>query len=713
MASTSLLISDFSQWQSKICTLNVRGLVVASKSDEFCQLAKDQMSAQGVTYLTFDCKQENLSTKTDDILGSENKAIFIDASRVFDANIFAAMTGTLVGGGVLFLLLNKNDFCYAFNLLDSAKKNDNKNDQIDPVLERVLRFNLQNNSTALVNNHLFYSSNSLGLIEPQENFPQLTQQSQLIEKIKRVATGHSNRPLVITANRGRGKSAALGIAIAQLVSQRPYQIIVSAPKLKNLSSLYKHLLEELSDLVDIKTNNVKRLLFPNNTKIEFLPLDKIIQTCPFANLIIIDEAAAVPVKQLIWISKNYNRIVFSTTSDGYEGNGKGFEIRFKKSLLASKPSTIFTQLDHPIRWSKHDELEKSSYKALLLNNDLTPIKHELTSHSFTNEISFELITKKDLANNESDLKAVFSLLTNAHYQTRPADLQSLLIQQKLHTAVLRWKGQVIAVALINQEGQLTSLQCQQIADGEQRLKGELLPQSLMLHFGLTQAGSLSYFRVMRIAVHPEMHNKGIGSFLMERIEQYALTKQIDIVGASFAATSDVVSFWNKNNFSFIRFGRGKDSSSGAHSLEVIKPMHNKNQVLMIYEILIERFNESFIFKLHSELKDLELTVVSCILLNQMIFSVRKLNSNELEELARFSSAKRGFSMVDHLLLRLFKSRITQLRNIDVWSNTEINFLVDCLFRQSDFKTLAKSYKLTGKQQCLNYVRNLTGKLLTA
>ncbi|MFP3454326.1 hypothetical protein R0K30_22220, partial [Bacillus sp. SIMBA_154] len=69
-----------------------------------------------------------------------------------------------------------------------------------------------------------------------------TEQQQCIELIIKTANGRANRPLLINADRGRGKSAALGIAASKLSDKN---ILICSMQFRALHSSFKHLASEL------------------------------------------------------------------------------------------------------------------------------------------------------------------------------------------------------------------------------------------------------------------------------------------------------------------------------------------------------------------------------------------------------------------------------------------------------------------------------------
>ncbi len=688
---------QFQHWHEKLQSLNIRGLIFTDPDapivQNFKQLSHDSL------------KQSHVSDKSDDIIGRESSLIIFDATDKFDANLFASISSTLVGGGILLVFLNQRAQDFAKNLIEK-EQSQLLTTKICPLLIRVINSHIHNPSTALSFNNYFTFNQKLFEINAIESNNVFSEQEQLIEKIERVAQGHAKRPLVITANRGRGKSAALGIATANLLtSQNDYKVILCAPKTNNLQSFYKHLYKSLNQ---VEKKIKKHLVIPNQSQLDFVPIDEIIRHRPQANLLIIDEAAAIPIGQLEMILKSYNRIIFSTTTHGYEGNGQGFEIKFKPKLLAIYPQTRFASLEKPMRWSSQDEMEPSTYQALLLNNQLPLIQEDFVEIS---DVKFEIVNKDELALDEKKLKQVFLLLTNAHYQTRPNDLQFILGDKKSFIALLSYNETIIGVALINQEGHLKPEICSDILNAKKRFKGELLPQSIISHFGLIDAGLLTYLRIMRIAIHPHLQQQGLGTYLLQEIKSIAQEKKVDFVGASFSISNQAVNFWLKNRFSCFRLSASTHSSSGQHNLEVIQSLSLKSQ--KIYHQLTTRFNHNLIDKIRFFYQDIDHKIIMSILLKK-VFTDNNYEiptTYELNELKRFSQSKLGFSMAAVMISKLFFSKLIQIYESKEWQSHEIEFLIACLIKQNNFKKLAIEFNLVGQKKSLEQLKLLVAKLL--
>ena len=124
--------------------------------------------------------------------------------------------------------------------------------------------------------------------------PYVTQdQKDVVEKLIEVIKQEENIPLVITSDRGRGKSSSLGFAAAQLLQQGLKNIIVTAPRLATSRPLFKHAKNILPESV-IEKGKLNYM----TGNITYWACDALIEQQPDADMVIVDEAAAIPLTML-------------------------------------------------------------------------------------------------------------------------------------------------------------------------------------------------------------------------------------------------------------------------------------------------------------------------------------------------------------------------------------------------------------------------------
>ena len=118
----------------------------------------------------------------------------------------------------------------------------------------------------------------------------LGEQDKVIETLTTLLT-KSRQHTLLTADRGRGKSSALGL----LASKMPEQsFVVCARQYQAVKSSFMHLAKALG--VEY-SGNEKTL-----ANLRFCPPDKLLQENISDDIILIDEAAALPVPTLIKIA---------------------------------------------------------------------------------------------------------------------------------------------------------------------------------------------------------------------------------------------------------------------------------------------------------------------------------------------------------------------------------------------------------------------------
>ncbi len=470
------------------------------------------------------------ASKARTVLGQEFGTLVFDAFSGFDVNAFAAVCGTLRGGGHLLLLSPP--------LASWPEYPDPDYRRFIPypyLPEAVCGRFLKRLVGVLGDNS---SPSALALPTDGEERPVCLPALSQADAVSTIVQAQA--PVVLSADRGRGKSAALGMAASQLMDTGQ-RVLLTAPSRATVAAVFKHA----------------------TTPPRFFAPDDLLHTLPAGDVLLVDEAAAIPLPLLLKMLTHYPRCVFSTTLQGYEGSGRGFALRFQAELSARGAVWQGIQLTRPMRWIDNDPLENLLNRALLLDVDTAPVLEQPGSAG--GGVSCHPLDRDDLAADEALLRQVFGLLVTAHYQTRPSDLRQMLDAPDLSIHVLQAQNQVLAVALLSREGGLDAELTAAIHAGQRRPHGHLLAQTLTFHAGIAGAAELKCERIMRLAVHPARQQQGLGRSLLAALVRYAEAQAADYIGVSYALTPGLQAFWTQAGFNLARIGHRKDAASGSRS----------------------------------------------------------------------------------------------------------------------------------------------------
>jgi tRNA(Met) cytidine acetyltransferase len=575
-------------------------------------------------------------------LGRELDLLIYNAFSGFDPDAFGALSGTLRGGGLLFLLTPPLSQWQEFHDPDIARitvAGFEPEEISGHFLSRITGILQQDTSIVRISPDqisLPVPASAEESVHPQipPTEPWLTEdQHQAVEAIQHVAKGHRKRPLVLSSDRGRGKSSALGIAAARLMRDGNRKILVTAPRMSATESLFqqaRRLLPEASS--DANSLNL------DQSQLRYSAPDYLLAQPQPADLLLVDEAAAIPTPILEALLKRYARVVFATTVHGYEGTGRGFSVRFKSHLDQVTPNWRELHLSEPIRWSADDPLEPLIFKLLAL--DANPAPDDQLTTTTVESVKLEIPDPEILGKNEDDLKQIFGLLVLAHYRTTPLDLRLLLDGPNLKTVLLRDGDTVAGVALLAAEGGFDQALADQIWAGHRRPRGHLLAQSLAAHVGVRSAPMKKGLRIMRIAIHPAVQRRGLGSLLIEEIRRYAGEHRFDYLGTSFGASEALIDFWYGNGLAPVRLGVRAGASSGGHSILMIDPLTQRGR-----EMAIEakaRFSEQLPSTLSDGLSDISGSLVARLLATMPQAYACELAEREWQDLAGYAFARRGY-----------------------------------------------------------------------
>lgn len=412
------------------------------------------------------------------ILGRTCDMLILQDFEALTPNLTATCMETVRGGGLIVLLLDQNkslsqliskrsdiheglgnkiDFIFNKRLFKSLSQTDctifcDSKMRIMETTKHFLPSLTSNNSNNNSNNNLNvkssnnFNDNSNNIKFDDEINPLLAlcktvDQKNVVESCMEIINKNDPVLVSITASRGRGKSAALGLSVAHAIEKGISSIFISALFLENIQTLFDLIILGLQNIgfkksVDFKItynfSGKKRSI----ARIDFLKTRQFISYFhPFNELkihpgiLIIDEAASIPpnyIESLLHV-----KLVFmASTVGGYEGTGQAFKIKFMDSLK-TKRGNIINKLDsfgienrelhnlslnEPIRYGKNDPVEAWLNKALLLDLQTpafkeSPLPGDCELYCLNKSVLFS-----GSKETENILRDLFSIFTSSHYK---------------------------------------------------------------------------------------------------------------------------------------------------------------------------------------------------------------------------------------------------------------------------------------------------------
>ncbi|KAI9002143.1 GNAT acetyltransferase 2-domain-containing protein [Hyaloraphidium curvatum] len=372
--------------------------------------------------------------------------------------------------------------------------------------------------------------------------------------------------VALTAARGRGKSAALGLAMAAAIAHGYSNIFVTSPSPENLRTLFSFVFkgfdalgyqEHLDYAIHQSTHPslagciVRVSVFRTHRQtIQYVaPQDAHVLTQ--AELVVIDEAAAIPlplVKQMMG-----NWLVFmASTINGYEGTGRGLSLKLLKGLReeagkaseAGKGEKLTARvlreikLETPIRYAPNDPVEKWLNDLLCLDC-CTPRQSRLLSGVPDPSVCDLYAVDRDTLFSyhpisEAFLQRMMALYVASHYKNSPNDLQLMsdapahqlfVLLPPVDQAAVAASGSAVlpeplCVVQVCLEGRISRPSVMNALARGQRPDGDLIPWLVSQQYQDDSFAALSGARVVRIATHPDHTGMGYGGRALELLSRY-------------------------------------------------------------------------------------------------------------------------------------------------------------------------------------------------
>ena len=435
-------------------------------------------------------------TETQKILGSTYDMCILQDFEALTPNLMARTLETVRGGGIIvFLLQDVNSLKQVYGMnMDVHQKFRTEvhqdiicrfnerfilslkdcqrclviNDKLEVLPISYLTYNTITNQKAnliedtkleLMKSNLKKNNSFKALINCCKT---IDQTNVLVKLIDAISEKSVNLTLSLTAARGRGKSATLGLAISGAIALGYSNIYITSPSPENLKTVFEFITRGLETL-NYKKHADYKLLHSSNPELHETTVQINIfkthrQTIQYihpmdakgklslAELLVIDEAAAIPLPHVKAMLGDYLTFMASTIN-GYEGTGRSLTLKLLQQLRDQTILTNFNNkheidlpekiiqrelqeltLNEPIRYKAEDCIEKWLSDLLCLNAT-NAINLLLSEYPTPENCQLYYVNKDTLFSYHKDselfLQQMMGLYVSSHYKNSPNDLQMM------------------------------------------------------------------------------------------------------------------------------------------------------------------------------------------------------------------------------------------------------------------------------------------------
>uniref|UniRef100_A0A672QLJ6 RNA cytidine acetyltransferase n=1 Tax=Sinocyclocheilus grahami TaxID=75366 RepID=A0A672QLJ6_SINGR len=384
----------------------------------------------------------------------------------------------------------------------------------------------------------------------------MDQAKAVLKFIEAISEKTLRSTVALTAARGRGKSAALGLAVAGAVAFGYSNMFVTSPSPDNLHTLFEfvfkgfdalqyqeHLDYEIIQSLNPEFNKavVRVNIFKEHRQtIQYIhPADAV--KLGQAELLVIDEAAAIPLPLVKKLLGPY-LVFMASTINGYEGTGRSLSLKLIQQLrqqsadsqlnlsaenrntstarLAAARTLHEVTLHESIRYGQGDPVEKWLNDLLCL--DCLSVPRIISGCPLPQTCDLYYVNRDTLfcyhKASEAFLQRLMALYVASHYKNSPNDLQMLSDAPAHHLFCLlppvpptqNSLPEVLAVVQVCLEGAISHQSVLNSLSRGKKASGDLIPWTISEQFQDPEFGGLSGGRIVRIAVNPDY--QGVNDF---------------------------------------------------------------------------------------------------------------------------------------------------------------------------------------------------------
>lgn len=552
-------------------------------------------------------------------MGQEHDLVVLDARHKKFLDTFGGTSGTICRGGALLLCAPP---------MEEWKTMDRQGSRWHRIITRAKVSETGMPNVVLVEEggpvvDVTGEIPSIPMSPPQADLATMTPRPGQRRLMEAVVGTNSSNPLVCLGHRGRGKSAALGMAAALMLQRSGGLVLVTSPSQAATWQIFECAQRFLSTDDNVRRDRPFKLSVGKRGRMEFAsPADLLteigVERLRSAHFVFVDEAAGVPVATLLEILSYTRRAVLSTTTDGYEGSGQGFLTRAVPKLKALRQGLRVMHLDEALRWDEGCPLEGLCRAVMLLDSEPVSVESvkNVLQQSKPPEFKYEQLDTERLAmpENEGELRQIFGLLRQGHYKTRPSDLETFLGMPGMMWLLLRCESLPVGLTTSSIEEPLDDPKAaQELWMKHRKVRGYLTIQTLSREAGFPEASRMKFARMMRIVLHPGVHHKGLGRALLERnVQALKEIEGVDAVAAHLGSTPWLLRLWRSQGARLVWLGHGCDPSSGQHSATLLVPLSQRAAELT--DRLQDRLASQFLDLLTGPLRNLDVEALREVLM---------------------------------------------------------------------------------------------------
>ncbi len=547
-----------------------RGLVVLHSSDVFGSAARlagllaEELGGQGACVAPVEgraalrgsggCGRVYSPSAIQELLGSENRFVVLAVPGLLRPNLVAAAAETVRAGGVAALVApplplwspggGQSIGAYKRYLVNSFYR---ARSIFWACLDRgvVYASRLPRGRASPPPGPQGYRARSplpRALVEAAATLEQAERLDEVAGFLRRRGRG-----VLVLGDRGRGKSGLLGLVVAYLIhSHMAGFVSVTGPSVWGVQSFFR-VLDRALGLLGVRHWRVEKHGVVVGVAgpwfhVRYHTPDQA-QPGPYT---VVDEAAALGPSRLRVFAARSPRLLAATTIHGYEGSGRVLAHVVEKVIPAPR---LVVELSTPVRYPPGDPLEDWVYTTFMLRAEPGP------PPSLGGEPRVVEVDRHRLADDPDLLGKLYAILVEAHYRNEPDDLALILDAPHHRLYALLAGGEPVAVADVAEESPETPWEARILLD------------KLAEAAGYHRVGR--GWRVVRIAVHPGLQRRGLGSRLLRGIEEEARARGLDWLGAIYGRV-EVTRFWLSNGFLPVYASPLPNRVTGEHNIGVAK-----------------------------------------------------------------------------------------------------------------------------------------------